>query len=164
MTHNTLHADPKRDLVLDRVVDLSPQQLWDAWTQPDLIKQWFTPAPWTTPHAEVDLRPGGKFITTMQGPEGESFTGVGTFLVIEAPSRLIWTSALGEHYRPNPLSAEAFFFTAILEFTPVASGGTRYHVTLLHASEADHGKHDAMGFQTGWGAALDQLVALMKSR
>ena len=66
-----IEVDPTTDLVLDRVVDVSPRAVWDAWTDPDLLVQWFTPAPWTTVKAEVDVRPGGRMHTVMASPEGE---------------------------------------------------------------------------------------------
>ncbi|HEY2939715.1 MAG TPA: SRPBCC domain-containing protein [Gaiellaceae bacterium] len=39
----------------------SPELVWMAWTQPEHLKKWFTPAPWTTVDCEIDLRPGGVF-------------------------------------------------------------------------------------------------------
>jgi uncharacterized protein YndB with AHSA1/START domain len=55
--------DPKLDVVLERVVDVSPDLVWIAWTQPKHLKAWFTPAPWTTVDCQIDLRPGGLFRT-----------------------------------------------------------------------------------------------------
>ena len=51
--------DPRLDLVLERVVDVPPKLVWAAWTTPQYIKKWFTPAPWQTVDCEIDLRPGG---------------------------------------------------------------------------------------------------------
>ena len=42
--------DPKLDLVLERVVDVPRELVWAAWTKPEHIVKWFTPAPWTTTH------------------------------------------------------------------------------------------------------------------
>ena len=62
MTANVQH-DPRLDLVLERVVDVAPELVWAAWTMPEHVKKWFTPAPWKTVDCEIDLRPGGIFRT-----------------------------------------------------------------------------------------------------
>ena len=48
-----------RELSLTRLIDAPRDRLFRAWTQPDLLKRWFTPRPWTTPVVELDVRPGG---------------------------------------------------------------------------------------------------------
>jgi uncharacterized protein YndB with AHSA1/START domain len=63
--------DTGLDLVLERVVDVPPDLVWKAWTMPEHVKRWFTPAPWKTVACEIDLRPGGAFRTVMQSPEGK---------------------------------------------------------------------------------------------
>jgi uncharacterized protein YndB with AHSA1/START domain len=153
---------PQYDLVLQRVVPVAPELVWAAWTQPEHITQWFTPAPWTTPSAEVDLRPGGIFRTVMRSPEGDEHDNSGCFLEIVENERLVWTGALGPGYRPNDFSEGGFPFTAVLTLEPV-DGGTKYTARAMHANAADHKAHEDMGFLDGWGAALDQLVAHMSS-
>ena len=74
------NVDPKLDLVLERVVDVPPERVWEAWTRPELLKKWFTPAPWKTADCEIDLRPGGKFRTVMHGPAGEVVDSTGCYL------------------------------------------------------------------------------------
>ena len=149
------------DLVLERVVPLTPHQLYRGWTEPDLITSWFTPKPWRTPHAEVDLRPGGKFVTVMEGPDGERFEGEGCFLELVPDRKIVWTSALKRDYRPQNSPNGGFLFTCTLEFRPESSG-TRYIATARHADAAGCKAHADMGFHAGWGAALDQLVELMQ--
>jgi uncharacterized protein YndB with AHSA1/START domain len=153
---------PELDLVLERVVDLTPEQAWAGWTEPEHLTQWFTPAPWQTLEAEVDLRPGGIFRTVMRGPEGERQESSGCYLEVVPHRRLVWTSALGPGLRPNDFSEGGFPFTAILTLEPV-EGGTRYTARVMHANAAQAAEHATMGFVEGWGAALDQLIAHMKS-
>lgn len=148
--------DPKLDLVLERVVPVSPAKVWAAWTQAELLKQWFTPAPWTTAHAELDVRPGGAFHTVMRDPNGEEMASTGCYLEVVPERRLVWTDALGPGYRP---SAESFF-TGILELRPEGEG-THYRAIGRHGDPDKAQQHAEMGFVHGWGAALDQLVALM---
>lgn len=54
-----------------------------------------------------------------------------------------------------------FMFTAMIELADQA-GGTRYTATVIHADEAGCKRHAEMGFEGGWGAALDQLVTMIK--
>jgi uncharacterized protein YndB with AHSA1/START domain len=151
--------DPKTDLVLERVIDVPASKVWAAWTQPEHLCKWFTPAPWSTVECEIDLRPGGIFKTVMQSPEGERHPHTGCWLEVVPQSRLVWTDALLPGFRPAPKPFVPFFITAIISLQPEGRG-TRYTATCLHAGEAESRKHAEMGFFDGWGAALDQLVAL----
>ncbi len=83
MTRPLVHQpDPRLDLVLERIVGVPRALVWTAWTVPEHVKKWFTPAPWTTVDCEIDLRPGGIFRTVMRSPEGKEFANVGCFLEV----------------------------------------------------------------------------------
>jgi uncharacterized protein YndB with AHSA1/START domain len=167
MSTATVQTDSKLDLVLERVVDVPRELVWAAWTKPEHIMKWFTPAPWTTVDCEIDLRPGGIFRTVMRSPEGQDFPNVGCYLEIVPNEKLVFTSALGPGYRPiiraaDTGSCEDLYFTAIV--TLEAQGNrTKYTAIAIHGDEASSKKHEEMGFYQGWGAALDQLVALAKT-
>jgi uncharacterized protein YndB with AHSA1/START domain len=151
-------SDPKLDLVLERIIDVPPELVWMAWTQPEHLKPWFTPRPWQTVDCEIDLRPGGLFRTVMRSPEGEEFENLGCYLEIVPQRKLTWTDALEAGFRPSRKDAHlGFRFTATIAIEPHRDG-TRYIATALHAAESDRAKHEEMGFADGWGAALDQLV------
>ena len=159
MTHP---LDPTRDLMMQRVVGLSPQQLWRAWTTPQHLMQWFCPLPWRTVDCEIDLRPGGLFRTVMRSPEGQDHPNLGTYLEVVPERKLVWTNALEPGFRPAAPAAippnASFFFTATVIFAPHGSG-TQYTALVRHANAADCQRHAAMGFEQGWGIALDQLMA-----
>lgn len=150
--------DPSLDLVLERVVNVPPELLWKAWTQPEHLKRWFTPAPWTTVACKIDLRPGGLFSVTMRSPEGEVQPPTsGCFLEVVKERRLVWTDALGPGYRPKAES----FMTAFVLFEPEGEG-TRYGAIAKHGNEDKRKEHEQMGFHEGWGKALDQLLELAR--
>jgi uncharacterized protein YndB with AHSA1/START domain len=162
MSHTRREFDPQLDLVLERTVDVPRHLVWRAWTEPELLTQWFTPAPWTTPEAEIELEPGGIFRTLMRSPEGEEQGGTGCILEVVKDAKLVWTGALGPGFRPVPVPEGVPVFTAVITLESV-DGGTKYRALVLHGDEEGRRKHEAMGFQEGWGAALDQLVALVRT-
>jgi uncharacterized protein YndB with AHSA1/START domain len=159
------HRDPKLDLLLERVVDVPKELVWAAWTNPEQLKKWFTPAPWTTADCEIDLRPGGMFRTVMRSPEGQDYPYVGCYLEVVENQRLVWTTLLGPGYRPVKQAANdpsaALAFTAVIALESQGSR-TKYTALVMHRDEAERKQHEEMGFHTGWGTALDQLVAMAK--
>ncbi len=164
MSTHTL--DPALDLSFERIVEVPKELVWKAWTQPEHLKHWFTPAPWKTIDCEIDLRPGGRFFTVMQSPEGQTFPGTGCYLEVIENERLTWTNALLPEFRPAPLpqagETGAFFFTATIQLAPHGTG-TRYTATVRHGDTGGCEKHKAMGFEQGWGTALEQLVVYVKT-
>jgi len=154
------------DLLLERVIDVPPELVWRAWTTPEHVKKWFTPAPWKTVECEIDLRPGGIFRTVMRSPEGQDFPNIGCYLEIIEGQKLIWTNSLLPGFRPNVSPAacpgDDFYFTAVVSLESHGVG-TRYRALAMHGEAGSRKRHDEMGFRDGWSAALDQLVALAKT-
>jgi uncharacterized protein YndB with AHSA1/START domain len=157
-TNNAATATPAsdRELVLTRLIDAPRERVFAAWTDPELITQWFAPLPWTTPHAETDVRPGGKSLIVMRSPDGDDFPNSGVYLEVVKNERLVFTDAYTEAWQPS----EKPFMTVILTFAEEAAK-TRYTARVLHWSSEDREKHEQMGFHTGWGLCTDQLEALV---
>lgn len=160
MTSNlfTFTPDPTLDLVLEREIDVPVELVWEAWTTPDSIKEWFCPKPWSVSSCEIDLRPGGKFNTVMRSPEGQEFSNSGCYLEVVPNQRLVFTDTLLPGFRPAPKP----FFTAALLLAPTATG-TRYTAIAIHGNEETRKQHEEMGFHEGWGTVVDQLVAHIKA-
>ena len=148
------------DLMLERLLDAPRALVWRAWTDPEHVKLWWAPRPYQTPEVDMDLRPGGKFFTHMTGPDGFDNQGTGCFLEVVEGERVVWTSALGEGWRPNdlgPADCGGFPFTAIMTFEDNGDGRTRYRAVAMHRNAADSEAHAKMGFHEGWGTCADQL-------
>lgn len=159
----TYRPDPELDLVFERVVDVPRALVWKAWTTPEMLVEWFTPKPWTTPEFELDLRPGGIFRNVMQSPEGQRMENGGSVLEVVPQERFVWTSALLPGFRPAPPRTGFPHVTAAILLADEGPG-TRYTAIVMHPDKEGKQMHDAMGFHDGWGKALDQLVALVKAR
>jgi uncharacterized protein YndB with AHSA1/START domain len=78
----------EREIVLCRVINAPRERVFAAWTDPNQIKQWFSPAGFTAETLECDIRPGGLWRFVYTAPDGTTYDNRMQFLRIEAP-RLI---------------------------------------------------------------------------
>ena len=147
------------ELVLERVVDAPREKLFQGWTDPKLLPQWFAPAPLTTTVHELDVRPGGAFRATMRDPNsGQEYPANGVYLEIVRNERLVTTDAFEAGWRPSKKP----FMVAIITFEEAGPGKTKYTARAQHWTKEDRDMHEKMGFHQGWSQCLDQLVALVK--
>jgi uncharacterized protein YndB with AHSA1/START domain len=156
--------NPELDLVLERVIDVPVDLAWRCWTEPEHVKHWFTPRPWTVTKCEIDLRPGGIFRVVQRSPEGMEMDNLNCILEAAHHQRLVWTEALEPGFRP---ASKAFLddvghFTACISFEAMGDK-TRYTARVMHATTAGRDKHDELGFSDGWGTALDQMIEYAKT-
>jgi uncharacterized protein YndB with AHSA1/START domain len=151
--------NPDRDLVLTRIIDAPRQKLFKMWTYPELLKQWFAPLPYTTPVAELDVRPGGANLVVMRSPDGNEFQNRGVYLEVVENQRLVFTDAYTKAWEPSPKP----FMTVIITLED-EDGKTRYTARVRHWTAADREAHEKRGFQQGWGQCADQLAALVARR
>ncbi|EWY38261.1 hypothetical protein N825_13720 [Skermanella stibiiresistens SB22] len=148
------------DLSISRFINATPGKVWKAWSRPEHLAKWWIPRPFECEVIKLDLRPGGGFETRMREGDGDFKPHVeGCFLDIVPERRLVWTTTLSEGWRPTePWLA----LTAIITFA--AEGhGTRYSAQVMHRNADDSRKHDELGFQEGWGTAIDQLAAVVEN-
>lgn len=144
-----------RELVLTRLIDAPRAKVYRAWTDAELLKQWFAPHPYTTPFAELDVRPGGANFIVMRSPDGKDLPNRGIYLEVVENERLVFTDAYSKAWEPS----QKPFMTVILTFED-EGGKTRYTARVRHWSVADREAHEQMGFHGGWGLCTDQLAAL----
>jgi uncharacterized protein YndB with AHSA1/START domain len=143
-----------RDLVLTRIIDAPPAKVFRAWTDPEILKQWFAPLPYTTPVAQLEVRPGGSSLVVMRDPQGNDLPNRGVYLEVVENQRLVFTDAYSKAWEPS----EKPFMTVILTFED-AGGKTRYQALVRHWTVADREAHEKIGFHHGWGICADQLEA-----
>ncbi len=148
---------PDLELVITRDIAASPNQLYRCWTEPELIKQWFAPKPWSVTRAETDVRAGGASLVVMRGPDGTEFPNPGVYLELVPNQRIVSTDAYTRAWEP---SAKAFM-TLVLTFDDLGDGITRYTARARHWNVADREAHEKMGFTVGWGLCTDQLEKLV---
>jgi uncharacterized protein YndB with AHSA1/START domain len=156
MNATTEPATLKRELVLTRLIDAPRELVYRAWTDPELLKQWFAPKPFTTPEAVLNVRPGGSNLIVMKSPEGAEMPNRGVYLEVVPNERLVFTDAYTEAWQPS----QKPFMTVVLTFED-EDGKTRYTARVRHWTAEDCEAHESMGFFAGWGICADQMTELV---
>jgi uncharacterized protein YndB with AHSA1/START domain len=147
-----------RSLVLTRTFDAPPELVYRAWTDPEMLKHWFVPRPWTIARAETDVRPGGASLIVMRDPEGKEYPNRGVYLEVIENKKLVVTDAYTHAWEPS----DKPFMTAVITFEPQDGGKkTVYTALVLHWNVSDREAHEKMGFHQGWGTCADQLAELL---
>ena len=149
-----------RDLSITRIIPAPRAVVWRCWSEPELLMQWYCPKPWRVTKAEIDMRPGGRANTRMEGPAGELHDHAGMYLEVVTGRRLVFTDAMTEGFMP--CEGEPFMVGHV-ELSDAPGGGTQMVWGARHWTQAAREKHEAMGFHVGWNAAADQLADLAAS-
>jgi uncharacterized protein YndB with AHSA1/START domain len=136
---------------LERTFAATPEEVFDAWTNPQVLELWWAAQPsWTSPGCEVDLRVGGSYVLRMlDGETGDVHAVGGEYREVERPRRLVytwcWQGDGGAH--PGHVSL------VTVEFHPEGDATT---VVLEHsglASEESRRNH-----RVGWQGTLQSLA------
>jgi len=130
-------------LVVQRKLKASPERLFDAWTRPELLMQWFhAQVNMTTPKADADLKVGGAWSLTMHHTDtGENRVTHGQYLVLDRPNKLVFT------WFPCLKDYET---KVTLLFKRATDGTTE--MTLTHEGLRD--EEDFKGHAAGWEEIL----------
>jgi uncharacterized protein YndB with AHSA1/START domain len=80
----------ERELVFTRVFDAPRELVFEAWTDPKHVAQWWGPTGFTTTISEMDVRPGGVWRLVMRGPDGTEYKNRIVFLEVAPPERLVY--------------------------------------------------------------------------
>ncbi|MBL0372087.1 SRPBCC family protein [Rhizobium sp. KVB221] len=155
----TLVADTAADheLVLVRTFDAPAAKIYEAWTNPEILKKWFAPLPFTTPEAKLDVRVGGESTIVMQDEAGNRYPNTGVYLELVPNRKIVMTDAFTAGWRP---SGKPFMVAEVL-LEELPGGKTKYTATARHWTNEDKQTHEQMGFHDGWGQCADQLAALL---
>jgi uncharacterized protein YndB with AHSA1/START domain len=86
----TIYSDGT-ELVFERTFDAPREQVWKAFTDPEIIPRWWGPHGTTTTVVEMDVRPGGRWRYVSRAADRDDVTFYGAYLDIEPPERFEWT-------------------------------------------------------------------------
>jgi len=136
-------------LRIERTFAASAEEVFDAWTSPEVMRRWFhCAADWDTPEAEVDLRVGGKVRVVMRKPDGTEVQAQGEYTLIDRPHRLVMTWTFDD----DP-SNEQLIKLSFSEF----EGSTT--VLMINSGISTDGRRDAQ--DEGWRGCLAELERVL---
>jgi uncharacterized protein YndB with AHSA1/START domain len=147
----TMERTSERELVVTRTIDGPARIVFDAWTEPELMKRWWVPksVPIDLLSCEMDVRVGGTYRLVFQVDPTTTMAFFGRYLEVSPPSRLVWT---------NEEEGDAVVTTVTFEED---QGRTRLVVHDLYPSK--DALDDAIASESiaGWPEMLDQLDELV---
>lgn len=157
----TLDIAPEHDrqLVIARIIDAPRAAVWRCWTEPDLMKRWFVPRPWTISRAEFELRSGGPSLIVMVDTEGREYPNPGQYLAVVPKEKLVFTDAYLGEWKVS----EQAFMTVTMTLADEGAGRTRYIARADHWTRDAVDQHVRMGFHEGWGVVAEQLEEVARS-
>jgi uncharacterized protein YndB with AHSA1/START domain len=148
----TLPSD--REIVLSRVFNAPRRLVFEAWTNPEHVRQWYGCSIMTMAICEIDLRVGGAYRYVMSSPDGVQHTMQGVYREIMPPARLVYTE---RYVTEGFVSNDALVTVLFAEH----DGLTTLTSTILHQSKTDRDGHLGTGMESGAAETLDRLAALL---
>ncbi|HET7471601.1 MAG TPA: SRPBCC domain-containing protein [Candidatus Limnocylindrales bacterium] len=148
----TMDRTSERELVVTRTIDGPAHLVFDAWTQPELLKRWWVPrsVPITLLSVELDVRVGGTYRLVFQVDPTTTMAFFGRYLEVDPPSRLVWTNEEGDG-------------DAVVTTVTFAEEGNRTRLVVHDLYPSKDALDDAIASESipGWAEMLDQLDGLL---
>ena len=150
----TMERTSERELVVTRTIDGPARIVFDAWTEPELLKRWWVPKSVPIPllSVEMDVRVGGTYRLVFQVDPTTTMAFFGRYLEVSPPSRLVWTNEEGE--------GDAVVTTVTFD-EDEDQGRTVLVVHDLYPSKDALDGAIASESTPGWDEMLDQLDELL---
>lgn len=143
---------PAWEIKLERLIDAPRARVYEAWTKPEQMKEWFAPRPFQLVVKSMDFRPGGGFVMAMRGPDGSDFPFTGTYREIVPGERLVWNSEFPGDPKDN--------MTTVVTFQ---DRGGKTALTAVQSAKVMTKTMEmaSKGANQGWNMTLDQLAGFV---
>jgi uncharacterized protein YndB with AHSA1/START domain len=141
------------EIVLRRVFDAPRELVFDAFTQPELLRRWFGPRGWELDVCEVNLKGGGGFRFVLRGPGGRQMGMRGRWLEISPPERTIHMESFDDY--PGESQVTGVFTEQ--------DGKTTLTATVRYASKEVRDLVLQSGMEHGAAESYDKLAELLAS-
>ncbi len=110
--NNVATATADREIVISRLLNAPREMVWDAWTGPRQVVEWWGPRGFTTTIHEMDVRPGGVWRHIMHGPDGTDYPNKSVFIEVVKPERIVYSHGGGRKGAPGASFEATWTFEA----------------------------------------------------
>ena len=141
-----------RTITIHKTFNAPIKLVWEAWTQPEHIAEWWSPKGIKTKVIEHEFQVGGKWKYIMPMPNGKEFTAEGEYIEITEFEKIVSSA----NFRPmtEGVKIESLF---------KANGNkTDFTFNVIHPTEAYKIQQEKMGIMNGWGSVFERLDNLLK--
>jgi uncharacterized protein YndB with AHSA1/START domain len=145
------------EVELTRVFDAPREDVFRAWTDAKVLKEWFGPRNFTNSVCEVDAQVGGALKIVMRGPDGTEYPMRGVFRVVVAPERLVFSNV------PVDAQDRAMMLGVTTVIFEEVRGGTKLTMRTVAIGVHPMAARMLEGMEAGWGQTLDKLVEFVAS-
>ncbi|MDE2600556.1 MAG: SRPBCC family protein [Rhodocyclaceae bacterium] len=143
-----------RSLSLTRTLDAPRELVWQVWTDPQHVVNWWGPDSFTNTNQSMDVRPGGLWRFVMHGPDGTDYKNLIQFIEVTKPERLVYA------HRGEDETADIHFHATIL--FEEADGKTRLSMQMVfQTAEELRRVADEFGAREGAVQHLARLAAYL---
>lgn len=143
-----------KTVIVERTFDASPELVWAAWTEPELLDQWWAPKPWKSRTKTMNFKVGGQRLYAMVGPEGEEHWALADYTSISPKTNFQYLDAFCDS--EGNLNEDFPRSDWNVDFKPT-DGTTLVMVNIKHNKLEDLEKVIEMGFKEGFTIALQGL-------
>lgn len=140
-----------RELVVTRTFDAPPARVWEAWTRPEHVREWYGAAGLTTSVVDIDLRAGGAWRWGQTGPDGQEIVFSGTYEDVVPLERLDYTEVFEQMPDGEPVRVT-------LTFDATPDGGTALTSTSFWPSNEIRDQALEAGMEAGVREQYDRLA------
>jgi uncharacterized protein YndB with AHSA1/START domain len=147
------NTDESRTLSIRKQFDAPVKLVWEVWTKPEHLVQWWAPKGIPITVIEHDFRMGGKWKYSMPMPDGSAFLSEGTYLEVDPFKRIVTTADF------KPMTENVELHVLFEE----DGDKTLFTFSVVHATEEYKMQQEKMGFYNGWGSALQRMESLLRA-
>lgn len=160
--------NPKKtgEMKIARTFNAPRERVWEAWSEPNLFKQWWGPKDFTSPFVNIDFKEGGKYLNCMQGPDGKQFWSTGNYERIVPYEEIVCSDSFSDE-EGNIVSASYYgmsddFPREMKISIMFEDRGDQTLMSLTHSNTDHMNAEDRDNMEKGWNQSLEKLAAILE--